>query len=146
VKRFVLVLLTALTLAVSTPACSFFRSLDAKAEQAANAYNGVVDALEALDQASVDYLESKDAITLDDIQRAKDHAAKLKEAREDLLEAKRLFEAKSYKAAAVKLALALISLETVASELEALGVKLDSTVRYGLDAGHELLGSSKPGT
>lgn len=143
-KRFAIVLLAALATA-GAPGCSLLRASHDQVEQTIDAYNGVVRALEMLDRASVDYLESRgDGLTANDVARAKDHAAKLQSARASLIAAKTALEKGDAKMAVLKLAAALIDLDAVAAELEALGVKLDSSVQTGLDIGHEILNGLKP--
>jgi len=135
------VLLVALVLAASTPACGIFRSAQSvKIEQTAQVYNELVVALEALDGAMVDYLDSLPMPTENDIARAKDHAKQLKQSRDLLIEAQKAFEQGKFSTAAVKIANALIGLEVVATELEALGVKMPVEVRRALDSAHKTLG------
>ncbi len=141
-KKFLLFLLASLAIATA-PACGVLLPTDPAAAQTVDVYNGLMLALEQLDQASTDYLDSKVEPTLADIDRARDHAAKLNEARDALVEAKALFEAGDYKRGALKLGIALLDLEVVASELKALGVDVGSAVRAALDDAKSLL---SPGT
>ncbi len=103
-------------------------------QAAESAFDVAVLALEALDAAEVTYLDSLDTPTAADIARAQGHVRLAEGARTSLASAREALLAGDAKGARAKLLEAASAIDTIASELGAVGVKIPAVVHDALAA------------
>lgn len=124
--------LIAVPLAISSCGPTSYEKAALQASE--GAFDAAVLALEALDATEVGYLESLDAPTPEDIRRAQGHVRLAEAARESLARAREALKAGDVKTARAELLDAGGAIDTIATELEALGLKLPGAVHRGLEA------------